>query len=91
MFDFGTAAIGMIPLVPFIMGLVAWIKTMGLTGKLLTLISMLLGLVLGVLYMHSQAPLVGFGAWFVAVVYGLTLGMAASGVYDLGHRDFKQG
>jgi hypothetical protein len=71
-----------IPLVLVVMGLVELSKTLGAEGKLLTIVSFVIGLVLGILYQLSIAPPMGFGGWFAAVVFGLALGLTASKVYD---------
>ncbi|WP_236839248.1 hypothetical protein [Bellilinea caldifistulae] len=71
-----------IPLVLVVLGLVEWSKRLGVSGKALQILSMLVGVVLGVLYQFSQQPLEGFSVWFGAVVYGLALGLVASGIYD---------
>ncbi len=71
-----------IPLVFVVLGLVELTKALGVQGKLLTIISFVIGLVLGVLYQLSIAPPMGFGGWFAAVVFGLALGLVACKVYD---------
>lgn len=80
--DFSNALVAGIPLVLVVIGLVEWSKRLGLSGKALQILSMLIGVVFGVLYQYSQQPLEGFSAWFGAVVYGLALGLVASGIYD---------
>ncbi len=80
--DFSNALVAGIPLVLVVIGLVEWSKRLGVSGKPLMVLSMLIGVVLGVLYQFSQQPLEGFSAWFGAVVYGLGLGLVASGIYD---------
>lgn len=80
--NFSNALVNGIPLVAVVLALVEWSKRLGLSGKLLQALSMLVGVVLGVLYQYSQQPLAGFSAWFGAVVYGFALGLVASGVYD---------
>ncbi len=71
-----------IPLVLVVLGLVEWSKRLGADGKQLQILSMLIGVVLGVLYQYSIFPLATFGEWFGAAIYGLALGLVASGVYD---------
>lgn len=71
-----------IPLVLVVLGLVEWSKRLGVSGKPLLVLSMLVGVALGVLYHYSQQPMEGFSAWFGAAVYGLALGLVASGIYD---------
>lgn len=71
-----------IPLVAVVIGLVAWVKSFGLTGGRLTASSMAIGVALGIGYQVSIAVPTSFGGWFQAVVFGLTLGLVASGIYD---------
>ncbi|HAD06455.1 MAG TPA: hypothetical protein DCE76_04780 [Anaerolineaceae bacterium] len=71
-----------IPLVLVVLGLVEWSKRLGVSGQHLQILSMLIGVVLGILYQYSVFPLTTFGEWFGAVIYGLALGLIASGVYD---------
>ena len=72
-----------VPLIFVVIGLVEYVKKMGVTGKYLLGASMLIGLVLGA---GSQLAAAGFPAdfagWFGVTVYGLGLGVVASGVYD---------
>lgn len=85
--DFGSAVVGGVPLVLVIAGLVAFAKTMGLAGKWLTALSLLLGTLLGVLYQLSLGPITGFPGWFTACIYGLGLGVTTAGLYDMLKRD----
>ena len=72
-----------IPLVIVVLGLVEFTKKMGAASRLLTIISLLIGLGLGIAYQLSLAPLVTYAAWFGAVIYGLALGLVACGLYNL--------
>lgn len=80
--DFQNAVVSGIPLVLVVIGLVEWSKRLGVSGRPLQILSMLVGVVLGILYQYSQQPLEGFSAWFGAAVYGFGLGLVASGIYD---------
>lgn len=71
-----------IPLVALVIALVEWIKRFGVEGKALNAVSMAVGAVIGVAYWYAQSPLVTFADWFGAVIYGLALGLVASGIYD---------
>jgi hypothetical protein len=71
-----------IPLVMLVVALVEWTKRFGIEGKVLNAISMLIGAAVGIAYFYAQAPLSSFSEWFGAVVYGLALGLVASGIYD---------
>lgn len=71
-----------IPLVALVIALVEWVKRFGIEGRTLNAISMGIGAVIGVAYWYAQAPLSTFTDWFGAVVYGLALGLVASGIYD---------
>lgn len=71
-----------IPLVVLVISLVEWVKRFGIEGKALNAVSMGIGAVIGVAYWYAQSPLVTFADWFGAIMYGLALGLVASGVYD---------
>lgn len=71
-----------IPLVVLVISLVEWVKRFGIEGKALNAVSMAIGAGIGVAYWYAQAPLVSFADWFGAIVYGLALGLVASGIYD---------
>ena len=71
-----------IPLILVVMGLVELAKSFGAEGKILSLISFGIGLVLGIAYQVSLGMPVGFTGWFGAVVFGLALGLVACKVYD---------
>lgn len=71
-----------IPLVAVVIALVEWVKRFGIEGKALNAVSMVIGALVGVAYWYAQAPLMSFADWFGAIVYGLALGLVASGVYD---------
>jgi hypothetical protein len=77
------AAVAGVPLLFVVFGLVAWIKSFGVTGNWLRVASMLVGLILGCGYMFSTLGFpTDFAGWFSVIVYGLGLGVVASGVYD---------
>jgi len=80
----GGAVAGGIPILIVVMGLVEFTKRLGLTGKALLVTSMLLGLLFGVAFQVAQNGLPGdFGGWFAYAVFGLAMGLVASGIYDL--------
>jgi hypothetical protein len=80
---FEDAMIKGIPLLFVVMGLVAWVKEFKwATGDVLRIISLLIGLVLGMGYMLTTAIPADFGGWFGYAFYGLALGLVASGVVD---------
>ena len=78
---FRDAIVNGVPLLFVVFGLTAWLKSMGLGGRALTASAFGIGIVAGVLFQYSLTPLAGFTAWFGAAVYGLGLGVVASGVY----------
>ena len=89
MFDFtkffeaveGNAAIVML----IILGLVTVWGKLGLTGKLQLLSSLGTGLVIGSLFMLAALGFpVDFKGWFSVIVYGLGMGLVASGIYETG-------
>lgn len=77
-----------VPLLLVVVGLVEWIKAQGVSGNALRFASMGVGLLFGGGYMLTQArPPVGdwylsYVFWFGNVVYGLGLGVVASGLWD---------
>jgi hypothetical protein len=71
-----------IPLVVLVIALVEWVKRFGVEGKALNAVSMAIGAIIGIGYWYAQKPLASFADWFGAVVYGLALGLVASGIYD---------
>lgn len=77
------AAVQGVPLLFVVFGLVAWAKSFGLAGNWLRGVSMIVGLLLGMGYLFATLGFpVDFAGWFTNVVYGLGLGIVASGVYD---------
>ena len=80
---FTEAIVAGVPLLFVVIGLVQLSKKLGASGNALTLISMGIGLVLGVCYQLATVGFpTNFGGWFAVIVYGLGLGIVASGVYD---------
>ena len=71
-----------VPLIFVVMGLVELSKAFGASGKLLVGLSMGIGLVIGVLYQISLGMPADFAGWFGAAIYGIALGITASGVYN---------
>jgi len=81
--DISTLLVGGIPLVAVVFGLVEFIKSFGLKGHWLTGVSILLGLAFGIAYQIANAGVpMNFAGWFSTVVFGLMLGLVASGLYD---------
>jgi hypothetical protein len=81
--DFNQLVVAGIPLIAVIFGLVEFAKRFGLKGNWLTIFSMLLGIGLGIGYKISESGVpVGFPAWFGVCIFGLALGLTASGLYD---------
>jgi hypothetical protein len=89
MLDFSTLLVAGIPLVVVVFGLVEVIKSFGVKGGWLTGLSLLIGLAFGAAYQIAQAGVPeDFAAWFSVVVFGLTLGLVASGFYKWSERLF---
>ena len=81
--EFFSVSIAGVPLIFVVIGLVQWLKSMGLAGNPLRIVSMGVGLVLGGGYQLSQLGMqTTFSGWFAVAVYGLALGIVASGNYD---------
>lgn len=70
------------PLIVVILLLVEEIKAWGLTGKILRVVSMLIGVAFAIIYQLAVAMPTTLMAWVVLIVIGLIYGIAASGTYD---------
>ena len=80
----GVAVDGM-PLVLVLIALVEWLKKIGLKGEpAINAVAMALGLVFGIGYKFSVAPLITFADWFVAAIFGIVLGLSSIGLYKTG-------
>lgn len=76
------AIVAGLPLVLVVIGLVEWFKQLGVQGNVLRYVSMAIGLVFGIGYQVSLGMPTDYAGWFGAAVYGLALGLVASGIYD---------
>ncbi len=70
-----------VSLIVIILGLVEFAKKLGLSGNILTVASMLIGIALGVLF-KLAAMYPAINPWFEVAVFGLACGLAACGIYD---------
>lgn len=88
MFDLKSFLIVALPsaaaLLPIVLGLVTYLGNLGVKGKAQLISSLLSGLILGGFTLYFQAPPKGGADWFAIVLFGLIVGLAASGVYDTG-------
>jgi hypothetical protein len=88
MFDlqaYFSATVAGIPLLFVVLGLVQWCKTYITDSKAIRATSMAIGWALGGSYMiATNGPPADFAGWFGIVVFGLGLGLVASGIYDVG-------
>ena len=80
------AVVNGIPLIVVILGVVEFAKQLGLVGKASLVLSLVLGVVIGLGYQLSAAMPVTFAEWFAAGITGLAWGLTASGLYDYGKR-----
>ena len=94
MFDlqsYFSATVAGIPLLFVVLGLVQWFKAYVEDDEIIRGISMGIGLILGAGYMIASLGLpADFAGWFAVVVFGLGLGVVASGIYDVG-KDLLEG
>lgn len=84
---FADLTIAGIPLLAFVMALVQWIKGFGLEGNTVRAVSMATGLALGIGYQFQVAAPTNFAGWLAATVFGLALGLGASGIYDVANEE----
>ena len=80
---FTNAIVAGVPLLFVVIGLVQFAKKLGLAGNALIWASMAIGLLLGAGFQIATVGLPStFAGWFAVAIYGLGLGIVASGVYD---------
>jgi len=66
-----------------VIGLVEYIKSLGVQGQILKAVSMGVGVLFGGGYQIAAIGVpADFAGWFGLVVYGIALGLVASGIYD---------
>jgi hypothetical protein len=80
--DLTSLLVGGIPLIIVIFGLVEFSKKLGLSGNWLLAFSLALGTFFGIAYKLSLAMPAGLADWFAVIIFGLALGLIASGIYD---------
>lgn len=82
--DFSDLVVNGVAIVPLIIGLVQFAKWMGLSGtRPLRALSAATGLALGLgAQISAHGAPAGFAGWFGLVIYGLALGVVASGLVD---------
>ena len=71
-------------LLPVVMALVTYWGKLGVTGNWQLVSSMATGLVLGGFVMYIQTLPTDLIGWSATGLFGLVLGLAASGVYEVG-------
>ena len=81
MVDISNLFVAGIPMTLVVFGLVEFIKSFGLSGKIVTALSMVVGLIIGIGYQLSIAVPVGFNGWYPVIIFGITIGLVASGFY----------
>lgn len=81
--DFALVSVLGVPLMFVVIGTVEYIKKMGVQGKALLGASMAAGLIYGAGYQFMARGFpTDFAGWFSVIVYGIAIGILASGVYD---------
>ncbi len=74
-------AIALVIIVPVILGIVEMLKRLGMNSKWAPLASVGIGVLLMLAGTTAEAyP--GFAPWIIAIIVGLVLGLAASGLYS---------
>lgn len=71
-----------IGLLALILGLVEFSKRLGASGRVLTILSMVIGVALSVLYSFTHNPPTTPESVWQTVAFGLLHGLAACGIYD---------
>lgn len=70
-----------------VLGLVTWLGKLGVKGIWQLISAMALGLIFGAGFMFAALGLPeDFAGWFSIVIYGLAMGLVASGIYETGKK-----
>ena len=69
-------------IVGFTIGIVEWLKKMGIAGIWVNVSSILVGVALSIGSAFSNEPPITFGDWFTTVLWGIGFGLIASGIWD---------
>jgi len=81
--EIANLAVNGVPVMVLVLALVEFAKRLGVKGKASLLLSMVLGVVVGVLaQIATRGMPIDFAGWFGIVAAGLMLGLGASGIYD---------
>lgn len=81
--NFQDLIFGGVALMPVVMGTVEYIKKFGVKGNGLLIASMVSGILWGAGYfVATNAVPVDFAGWFGLGLFGATIGLMASGLYD---------
>lgn len=67
--------------VALIIAIVEGFKKFGVKDWGNIIVSLVAGLLLGIGYSYALAPIVTFAGWFYSAIFGLILGLTASGLY----------
>jgi hypothetical protein len=83
MLNFQDILVAGVPLLLVVIGLVEWVKKINVPSNALPFVSMGIGLILGSGYQVAEngVPL-DFAGWFAVIVFGLAIGLVASGLFD---------
>lgn len=81
--DFSQYLVAGVPLLFVVLGLVEFVKSFGLKGNVVKIVSIVIGLAFGIGYQLSLSVPIGFSGWFAVSVFGIALGLVASGIYDV--------
>lgn len=79
------AIVAGLPLIVVVTGLVQFLKQkIGMSGKPVEIMAISIGTLIGIGYWFYAAPpaQVTFGIVFEALIFGLAVGLAATGIYD---------
>ena len=80
--DFSQIVINGVPLMVLIVGIVQFSKELGLRAPWLRVLAAALGLLLGLASQLAAGIPADFAGWLGVVVFGLAVGIAASGLVD---------
>ena len=83
MLNFQDILVAGVPLLLVVIGLVEWVKKVNVPSNALPFVSMGIGLILGGGYQVAENGVpIDFAGWFAVIIFGLAIGLVASGLFD---------
>lgn len=80
--QFANDSLNGVPIILVVMGLTTLLQEIGVQGMWQRISSLVIGLLFGGAYQYAVSPPSDFAGWLGLVVYGLAMGLTATGLYE---------